>query len=564
MEGKQIEGKKMKRIANSIILVFVLLLALTIAAVVTFSIVSTKGKMYEQMTTQGIQLATQIRSDLESDSAVYDAETLTTIGDNPKVISILDYLGTDESVIYTGILDHNNEVIAHSDQNRIGNIYDGTFEDDLVQANQASASMYYDAESGNNALSLLLPIRNGSGEIIGVLALGLSVKAVDAAIQNMIIQSIGIGVIAFLVATLILRIFLSKLLKPIKRLTQTAQLAAQGDFDHQVEDIANNEIGILALAFNGLMSDLKNIISNIVGGIGNADASATALSDIARETKEISDHLSSIIGDVSDGAEHQMSQNKLVNDNMMQMSESLNVIVRELDDFKTVMSDMNRISKQSESDMMVMDQQIKNIALTSKSSGETVNELVRASEEIGKMVDLIDKIAKQTNLIALNAAIEASTAGEHGKGFSVVAEEIRKLATESLKAVEDIGKIVRETQSKRGETIASIQETLDETERGREVGERVKESFTEIHRAIDQASKQFEVLETSSNGLIKSSQEVSCAIESINVISKDVVTKTNEAKSLTLSQNEATNEVLENVENLKELSAVMKQMVDKF
>ena len=561
---KKIREKKFRSISSSIIGVFIVLLAITIGSLVFFSAITTKGKMYAQMTTQGVQLGTQIRADLESDEAVFNAEALTTIGDNQRISDILAYLGTDESIIYTGILDDKNEVIAHSDPSRIGNVYDGTFENPLVQQNKVSASMYFDVESGNNALSLVLPIRNGSGSLIGTLALGYSIDAVDTAIKEMIYQSIAIGVIAFIIATIILKLFLNRLLRPIKQLTITAERASNGDFNQQIENVDHNEVGRLTKSFNIMIGDLKSIIDNIVMGIEDANTSSSALNDIANESKKVSDHLFDIMNGVSEGANQQMLQTKNVKSNMDQMTYNLNLILKELDQFKSVMLEMNAISKQSESDMVVMDQQIERISNTSQSSGETVKELIKASEEIGKIVDLIDKIAKQTNLIALNAAIEAASAGVHGRGFSIVAEEIRILANESLKAVEDIAKIVKETQNKRGDTLQSIEKTLEQSRKGREVSDRVKHSFTQIHESIERANQQFVILESSSNQLVERSKDVSCSIESINVISEEVVSNTKEAIQWTEQQNQSTRDVLENVTKLKGLSTTMRAMVSKF
>lgn len=556
--------RKYRSISSSIIMGFAVFAVVLIVAMVSISAFSTKKHMYEQMTSQGIQLGMQIRSDLEMEEAIAGAGVLESVGHYERVDKMLTYLGNDKSVIYAGILNHDSVVIAHSEKGRIGNQYAGAFDDPVVQNNEVSVGMYYDEESQNNALSIVLPVRNEWNDIIGILALGFSVNAVDSAIKTMIYQSVIVGVIGFVLLTIASKLFLNRLIAPVVHLTESADQASKGDFRSQVEIKQNNEIGKLSSAFDVMIKDLKAMINRIIVNTHDVSDSASELNNTAMESKKISENMMAIMECVSQGAETQKQQTNNVKFNMEDMNQNIKLIMDEIAQFKEVMENMTRRAENSEKDMVTMETQIAQISMTSQQSGETVMELIEASEEIGKVIDVISKIANQTNLIALNAAIEAASAGEHGKGFSVVAEEIRKLASESLDAVQSIAVVIKDTQKKSNETIASIEKTIDQSSKGLEVSERVKETFGQIIDSINSATSQFLLLENGSTALINSSEEVSSSIKQIYSISEEVVANTKEAIAWTESQNHSTANVLANVSKLNELSYSMKGMVDKF
>lgn len=259
-----------------------------------------------------------------------------------------------------------------------------------------------------------------------------------------------------------------------------------------------------------------------------------------------------------------MKQTEAVKKTIDDMNFNIKIIESELDEFKKVMEDMTVISKSSEDNMSYMDRQIENIAMTSKNTGSAVQELVQSTDQIFQMVDVINNISDQTNLIALNASIEAARAGEHGRGFTIVAEEIRKLANESLIAVNNITEIVTKNQMKSKDTITAIEMTIEQSEKGREVGSLVIQAFNSIQHSILKAKEQFELLQKSSKILAVSSNEVSQAVESIQVVSESVLESTNNATTWTQNQNIAITDIMMHVSKLEEIAESMNDIIIKY
>ena len=151
---------------------------------------------------------------------------------------------------------------------------------------------------------------------------------------------------------------------------------------------------------------------------------------------------------------------------------------------------------------------------------QSVRSACRAPQQIGDIVGTIEDIADQTNLLALNAAIEAARAGEHGRGFAVVADEVRALAERTSKATREISVMIKETQVETRAAIKEMEEGVRETERGTELSQSSGNALTEIIRLIHKVSEQIDQIATAAEEQSATSNEVSSNIHMVNEIAQ--------------------------------------------
>jgi len=161
------------------------------------------------------------------------------------------------------------------------------------------------------------------------------------------------------------------------------------------------------------------------------------------------------------------------------------------------------------------------IADVVRKSAETVKELGQSSDQIGEIAQVIDDIADQTNLLALNAAIEAARAGEQGRGFAVVADEVRKLAERTTKATKEIAEMIKKIQKDTSGAVASMNRGEEEVEKGKQSALKAGDSLKEIIKGAESVVDLVNQVAAASEEQSSTAEEISKNIESINNVTNE-------------------------------------------
>ncbi len=266
--------------------------------------------------------------------------------------------------------------------------------------------------------------------------------------------------------------FSNSIVRPLERIVASMKdiSSGSGDLTVRLDDSANDELGMLARAFNIFVDKLDGIMSNI--------------GESTTELATASEELSMITTDTRNGIERQHTEIQQV----ATAVEEMTATVKEVAQNTNAVADASRGARSHvETGRVVVKDSSESIQRLSNSlveSQNVVDALQNDSEKVGTVLDVIKGIAEQTNLLALNAAIEAARAGEQGRGFAVVADEVRVLAKRSQDSAEEINVIIASLQERSEQTTAMLQANISDLESTVDLNEKTQHAFTEIEAAV--------------------------------------------------------------------------------
>ncbi len=354
----------------------------------------------------------------------------------------------------------------------------------LAMANNTNVSDETISHANNTQTHVMYtgsPVKNKEGKIIGALEYFADVSEIKE-MQNYLYRST------------------QNMLAGIEQFEQgdlTVKLTAEKEGD----DIAR-----LFNGFNDAIHRVKEMINKVGESI---DSTASATEEISSSTEQM-----------AAGAHEQSAQAAEVASAVEQMTAGILETTTLIMNAKEHASEAGEIAQNGGSEVMKTIEGINRIAEVVSLASKNIEQLGHSSSQIGDIVQVINDIADQTNLLALNAAIEAARAGEQGRGFAVVADEVRKLAERTTKATQEIGDMIKQIQKDTFEAVESIKTGSGEVEKGKEQANSAGKSLTEIIKAATEVLEVVEQIVTASDEQSKTAEQISQNIDSISSVTQ--------------------------------------------
>jgi methyl-accepting chemotaxis protein len=363
----------------------------------------------------------------------------------------------------------------------------------------------------------------------------------DAALMASLLK-MGVFVLILQVAFIAIGyVFANRITQPILAVTERLKVLATGDFRTDRNDDArfdtNDEIGEMRQALRTLQSNISDMMKKVVDIAQQVTTSAGQLNDSASQSAEVSNSVANSMVNVAGNCSEQFTEIETANGQVETLGQHMTNFVNTIQHSSEV---VKQTQDKAVSESRTVDGAVEQMKLIQKSvmqSAEVITELGEESDRIGKIVDTISSIAGQTNLLALNAAIEAARAGEHGRGFAVVADEVRKLAEQSSESAGEIAGLITSIQDKSQKAVAVMQEGVSQVESGTKVVQDSGSSFNEIAEMVRKVVDESREMNNIVGSLNENTKTIEEAIQSVAVKSSSV---SSEAESVSAASEELT------------------------
>lgn len=321
--------------------------------------------------------------------------------------------------------------------------------------------------------------------------------------SNTLKITVGIIAVIFLLSV-IFGIFIAKIIsRPLGQVAALVEKVADGDLSETVNIRTKDEVGILAHSVNRMVENLRATIQNILSASENLSASAE---QVSASTEEI-----------ASASTNQANAAQTINELFKELADAINSIALNTEQAAELSNKTVKIAEEGE---QVVHSSVEGASLVSTQ----MSRLEEDSKKIGEIIEVINDIADQTNLLALNAAIEAARAGEQGRGFAVVADEVRKLAERSSEATNEISNIIKSMQEATILSVKSVEEGVSTTQKS-------GEAFENIIRMINDTGNKVTEIASASEEQAAQTSEVLSYIESISATTEEAAASSEETAS---------------------------------
>ena len=453
------------------------------------------------------------------------------------------FVSSDDMVVFAVLVDRNGYLPTHntkysqpltddSEKDKVGNRTKRIFNDPV-----GLAAGQYDGKDGNGYLRQVYKRDTGEtmwdvsapvyvrGRHWGGFRIGFSMQRTDAAIAELR-NSIGVYMgLLLLFASITCFFVVARFLRPLKALTRAAERITEGSLDERIEVQSNDEIGQLGQAFNKMT---QVIVKNLQGEIEKSNRMVVSVKDAIQQLSTSANELMAISAQQSSGATEQaaaVQQATTTSEEIAATAKQVSEHAERVEGIAANAAGSSESGKRAVSDavdgMSHLKGQVQSIA-------EAMLEMGENSQKIGGIIDIIDEISDQTNLLSLNAAIEAAGAGEAGKRFSIVANEVRRLADRTADATTQVKALIEQIQLATNSTIMLTEEGTKGVDAASELVANISEVLEKITGVVHETTTATGEIKLMTQQQTTASEQMAETIAEVRDVANHVATSTQE------------------------------------
>lgn len=408
------------------------------------------------------------------------------------------------------------------------------------------------------------PIKDTNGKVIGIWFIGVEKASITNQVNSLMLIIGIITLFVLLLAVIVSTLLIKPIIRNVQKILQSLNTISKGDLTEPCLVDSHDETKDISDGLNLMRNNVSELVLQIKNSSSNLKKNSDNLTAISKEMSNSSEEVARAIQDVAIGAGTQAHDLVDVTGILNNFGDEIEAIAESI---KTIDSSSSNISVMADGSNEDMKFLIESIEKMSSAFSSFMDKLSHLGQNIGKITDItniINSVAEQTNLLALNAAIEAARAGEAGRGFSVVAEEIRKLAEQSKSSSQEINTLISNISVESAAITNSSEIMNTEIKRQMDVINTTITSFKDIIQSLNTVTPLIESVNTRVGSINSEKEAIITRIEALSAVSEEVSASSEEISASSEEMSASAQEVTATAETLNSMTSDMFNEVSKF
>lgn len=559
---KQGANKKRGTFATKIIKMVILAVVISNVICMVFILESSKKQITDSTKHTMIDVINTTSKIVENEISNADAEDLD-YDQYAKSLSEVKLEGMDSSYVY--VVKNDGTMLYHPTKEKVGQPVENAVIKGVVQQLQDgtkpdTAVVEY-VFNGTTKYSAYTILKNEN-----ILVLTADESEALSGITTVTGAAVGISTVVVLLAVIICFLRVRRLMRPLVKVSTIIEEIANGDINADFDMVkeSNDEIGLIIEKMKELTQSLGNIVGRIRNSSDTMSANSYELNDTSSQTLAANNEISKAVEDVAEGSTGMASSISKINENLVEMSnetKDINESVNEIKNQTTAVQDSSKIMNDKIKSMQDSSHKMDDGISAISKRIETVNTTV---DKVSNIVSVIEEISSETNLLSLNASIEAARAGDAGKGFAVVAQEIRVLSDNTNTELENIKQIISSLVEECRYCVQASGTIVEDNAKQKEEIKAVLDEFGALDEQIQKTAEKADEIEELVTAMIELNDDITKSSNSLTDVSAANAAATEEMNANIEELNAMMNGVAEMAGHMNDESDGLKEALSFF